>query len=209
MKWRAWVDCILISVTLFPRISLQEIVHNHTEHGEALLSVFLKDVPHVRNHPAEIAKLIAESPPEKQIHMLIINRNILAWLREQIAFFHQRGYYNIWVFDNASRFPKLLEFYESGPVAVFYAPANWGNLILNYAGIERLLQILQVPFVLTDPDIVPASTCPDDFVHEFLKMAEERAVSRIGPHLHDVSRSLISSLCGSAEAYGCRMSSPR
>eukprot|EP00404_Azadinium_spinosum_P004836 CAMPEP_0180473434 /NCGR_PEP_ID=MMETSP1036_2-20121128/30153_1 /TAXON_ID=632150 /ORGANISM="Azadinium spinosum, Strain 3D9" /LENGTH=371 /DNA_ID=CAMNT_0022480707 /DNA_START=1 /DNA_END=1114 /DNA_ORIENTATION=+ len=148
--------------------------------GRPLLDLLLGNLSHVKSHPPEIARKIAAAPPAKQIHVVIINRNILIWLRHQVDFFHSRGYFNIWVFDNASRYPALLRYYAQGPLAVFYAPANWGNLV---NGVEELFRKTALPFVLTDPDILPSAACPEDFVEQLLLLAESVGRARAGPHL--------------------------
>jgi hypothetical protein len=103
-------------------------------------------------------------------------KRLLTWLR-------RAGYEHVAVIDNASTWPPLLEFYEHLlEVQVMRLAENLGPYAFWHLGLHtRQL----VPFVVTDPDVVPAVTCPHDLVgrlHEALSTLPSSPV-KVGPSL--------------------------
>ena len=73
-----------------------------------------------------------------------------------------RGYKNIYIIDNASTYPPLLEFYQTVPHKVFRLKKNigfrslwktnlWYRFFFNY-------------YVYTDSDVLLVDNCPKDFL---------------------------------------------
>ncbi len=104
----------------------------------------------------------------KEIPIIINNFNRLTFLRMQIESLEKRGYRNICIIDNASTYPPLLEYYKSTPHTVFRLEKNMGYLALWESGIHKKFR--NRFFVYTDPDVVPADECPDDFMEHFYKL---------------------------------------
>lgn len=103
-------------------------------------------------------------------------RRLLLWLR-------QAGHTNVIVLDNASTWPPLLEFYASSPeLNVVGLPENRGPYALWHLGWHEMQE---GPFVVTDPDVVPAPTCPNDLVAQMVKAMETLPATpcKVGPSL--------------------------
>ena len=78
------------------------------------------------------------------------------------------GYQNIHIVDNASTNPEMRDFLADAPCEVHYMQKNWGHHVLWDSG-EFDDVILHQPYVLTDPDILPAADCPSDYVEHFYR----------------------------------------
>lgn len=96
------------------------------------------------------------------IPIIINNRNHLTYLKRLITSLEKRGYKNIFVIDNNSDFPPLLEYYEKIPYKVFLLDKNvgfcalWDTYVFN--------QFRDQFYVYTDSDIEIIEECPDDFM---------------------------------------------
>jgi len=103
----------------------------------------------------------------KQIPIIINNFNRLDSMKKLIESLEQRGYTNIFIIDNLSTYPPLLEYYKTCRYTVFRLDQNIGMTALWTSGIYRRFR--HDFFVYTDSDIVPLEECPDDFLLFFLK----------------------------------------
>ena len=103
-------------------------------------------------------------------------RRLVAWLR-------QAGHGNITVIDNGSTWPPLLAFYDKSPeLNVLRLTTNMGPYAFWHLG----MQVQQAaPFVVTDPDVVPAVACPSDLVERMLWAMETLPATpcKVGPSL--------------------------
>ncbi len=102
-----------------------------------------------------------------EIPIIINNRNRYSCLKRLIAALESRGYRNIYVIDNASTYPPLLEYYEKEySYRLIRLEKNVGHLSLWRTGlIDRFRSNY---FVYTDPDVLPIEDCPSDFLDCFL-----------------------------------------
>ncbi|MCJ7820714.1 MAG: hypothetical protein MUP53_05890 [Bacteroidales bacterium] len=79
------------------------------------------------------------SPPKncdyKQIPIIINNFNRLESMKLLISALEDRGYMNIYIIDNLSTYPPLLEFYKSCPYTVFRLEKNIGSNAFWLSGI--------------------------------------------------------------------------
>ncbi len=67
----------------------------------------------------------------------------------------------VYLLDNASTFPPLLEFYETTRHTVIHAGGNHGHKVgWSQGHIRRLAEGRR--FVYTDPDVLPVAECPSD-----------------------------------------------
>ena len=115
-----------------------------------------------------------------KIPIIINNRNRFLCLKAQINALVNRGYTNIYIIDNASSYPPLLDYYEHEcPYQVFRLNQNLGHLALWKSGIIK--QFRKDYFVYTDPDIIPSEACPADFMDVFLQvMKKYPLVEKVG-----------------------------
>lgn len=105
-----------------------------------------------------------------QIPIFINARDRLGCLRQLVDWLRQAGYGKIYILDNASTYPPLLDYYgtlEKQGVWVLKLRQNLGHTALWRSGILERLDI-RTPYIYTDPDILPLEECPKDFVVELL-----------------------------------------
>ncbi len=101
----------------------------------------------------------------KQIPIIINNYNRLTFLRDLIGCLERRGYRNLYIIDNHSTYPPLLEYYKTLPYKIFHLDRNLGYRAFILAGIYK--QFKNRFFVYTDSDIYLPDCCPDDFLKHF------------------------------------------
>jgi glycosyltransferase involved in cell wall biosynthesis len=115
----------------------------------------------------------------RKIPIIINNFNRLDYLKKLINSLEQRGYNNIYIIDNHSTYPPLLEYYEGCGYKVFRLEKNTGPFALWQTGIFRIFK--KDYFVYTDSDLLPVEECPDDFLLFFLKtLKKHKLASKIG-----------------------------
>jgi len=103
----------------------------------------------------------------KQIPIIINNFNRLDSMKKLIESLEKRGYTNIFIIDNLSTYPPLIEYYKTCRYTVFQLDRNIGWKALWKSGIYKKFR--NDFFVYTDSDVVPIEECPDDFLLFFLK----------------------------------------
>jgi len=107
-----------------------------------------------------------------KIPIIINNFNRLTYLKLLIESLTTRGYNNIYIIDNASTYPPLLEFYESCPHKVFRLSENIGYLSLWKKKIHK--QFRNKYFVYTDSDLLIHTDCPNNFMEYFYSIMRRR-----------------------------------
>lgn len=112
----------------------------------------------------------------KDIPIIINNFNRLTTLHQLIEALENRGYSNIYIIDNASTYPPLLDYYKQCPYKIFQLKENLGFKALWKSGLNK--QLCKDYFVYTDSDVVPAPYCPDDFLDYFLVQLKRHPFAR-------------------------------
>jgi hypothetical protein len=102
----------------------------------------------------------------KTIPVIINNFNRLSYLRELLRWLERAGMKNIYILDNASTYPPLLEFYKNSTHKIIYLGANLGHLALWKS--KYFNQFKSSFYIYTDPDVVPIEECPNDAIAQFL-----------------------------------------
>jgi glycosyltransferase involved in cell wall biosynthesis len=119
-------------------------------------------------------------PPKEidyhEVPVIINNFNRVVTLRKLIESLERRGYFNIYIIDNNSTYPPLLEYYKTCRYKVFRLDRNIGTLALWKSGIIR--QFASNFFVYTDSDVVPVDECPDDFMKFFIDVLKKHRLAR-------------------------------
>ena len=107
------------------------------------------------------------SPDWRDIPVFIVNRNRLEALRRLVDWLCAAGTRRVVVMDNASDYPPLLQYYEALPegVKVMRLTENHGPYVLWQQGVHK---VLDMPYVVTDSDVVPADFCPPDLIGALL-----------------------------------------
>jgi hypothetical protein len=123
------------------------------------------------------------TPDWRDIPVFIVNRNRLQALQRLVDWLLAAGTRRIVIFDNASNYPPLLQWYQALPAGVnaLLLPDNLGPYVLWQQGVHR---VLDTPFVLTDSDVVPASFCPADLIGALLRELQRFPdAKKVGPAL--------------------------
>ncbi len=105
------------------------------------------------------------------IPVVINNFNRVDCLTKLISWFEDAGMKNIYIIDNASSYPKLLEYYENCRHTVIKLSANIGYKSIWDTNIH--LWFKDLPYIYTDPDIIPIEDCPKDCVKHFLDLLDK------------------------------------
>ncbi len=112
----------------------------------------------------------------REIPIIINNLNRLSTLRVLIDALVSRGYTNIYILDNASTYPPLLEYYKSCPFTVFYLGQNLGFKALWKSPLRK--RFCGDYYIYTDSDVVPTDYCPKDFIDHFLRELKRHPLAR-------------------------------
>jgi hypothetical protein len=107
----------------------------------------------------------------RDIPIFINARDLVTPLKRLVTWLLEGGYSRIYILDNDSSYPPLLEFYAAirGEVTVLPLGANVGHKALWDLGILEHLGI-STPFVYSDPDIVPIDECPKQVLEFYLEV---------------------------------------
>ena len=103
------------------------------------------------------------------IPIIIINFNQLYYLKQLVNFLVLRKFQNIIIVDNNSTFQPLLDYYKDLPanVTVEYMTKNYGHMVF-FKSKELKKKYSKGFFVVTDADIVPNKSLPEDFMKQMI-----------------------------------------
>lgn len=120
----------------------------------------------------------------KNIPIVILNRDRLYPLIEQVEALHSKGYHNIIIIDNQSTFEPLLEWYKTSGLDVFYNTLTENSCHafrdLVYMGHPKFTQIISDWYVFNDSDIIPVESAPDNFIEDLIKYAIKYKKDKVG-----------------------------
>lgn len=108
---------------------------------------------------------------DKDIPIIINNFNRLTTLLKLINSLSERGYDNIYIIDNNSTYPPLLEYYEKCPYKIFRLKQNLGYKALWKSGLSK--QFCNDYYIYTDSDVVPVNECPVDFINTIFTLLKK------------------------------------
>lgn len=119
----------------------------------------------------------------EQYPVFIICRDLVTWLKRTVAWLEKSGQTEIYLIDNDSRYPPLLDYYAKTPHTVIRLGENIGkrgpwkrDVIAKYAKGRR--------FVVTDPDIEPIAECPFDLFDRCSEVLDaDPKLVKVGPSL--------------------------
>lgn len=112
----------------------------------------------------------------REIPIIINNYNRLTTLRRLIDALTSRGYSRIYILDNDSSYPPLLEYYATCPFEVIRLGRNIGFKALWES--EARKRFCGDYYAYTDSDVVPAEDCPADFMDHFLRELRRHPLAR-------------------------------
>lgn len=112
----------------------------------------------------------------KEIPIVINNFNRLTTLKLLLESLTVRGYKKIYILDNASTYPPLLEFYRTCPFEVIYLNQNIGFKALWKSSAKK--RFCNDYYIYTDSDVIPAEYCPSDFIDYLLVELKKHPLAR-------------------------------
>jgi hypothetical protein len=107
----------------------------------------------------------------RDIPVIINNFNRIIYLEKQIEWLEKAGMRHIFIIDNASTYPELLDYYTHSKHTVIKLTANIGYKALWDTSIH--LWFKGLPYIYTDPDVLPIDECPLDVVRYFQEVLEQ------------------------------------
>ena len=99
----------------------------------------------------------------KQYPVFLTCRDKVTPLIALISWLEKVGQTNIYLLDNNSSFPPLLDFYKETQHKVFYLNQNLGGRALWWSGLLDTLRI-QSRYIVSDSDVIPIEDCPDSAI---------------------------------------------
>jgi hypothetical protein len=106
----------------------------------------------------------------KTIPVIINNYNRLECMTKLIASLENRGYSNIYIIDNNSTYPPLLDYYKGCKYTVYRLKDNVGYMALWKTDIYKKFR--RSFYVYTDSDVLLDESCPDDFMAKFVNILD-------------------------------------
>lgn len=115
----------------------------------------------------------------RDIPVIINNFNRLEWLKQLIAWLEKAGMKNIFIIDNVSNYPPLLDYYETTKHTVIKLGANLGYKSVWDTKIH--LWFKGLPYIYTDPDVLPLDECPLDVIEHFRNLlCNHKDITKVG-----------------------------
>ena len=115
----------------------------------------------------------------QDIPVIINNFNRIDYLLKQINWLEKAGMRNIFIIDNASDYPELLEWYNNSKYTVIMLNANIGYRAIWDTFIH--LWFKGLPYIYTDPDVIPVEECPLDAVKYFQEILNtHQEINKVG-----------------------------
>lgn len=152
------------------------MIHFITKHIPLNIKVFLYNKIQKWKLDFLIKNLIFSFLPKpnsyKDIPIIINNYNRLDYLKRLIHSLEIRGYKNIYIIDNQSTYPPLLDYYKNAcSYHIFMLDRNVGYKAIWDTGIYE--QFKKSYYVYTDSDMCIDDLCPDDFMLHFINILKK------------------------------------
>ena len=108
----------------------------------------------------------------QNIPIFIICRDKVNDLAMLVDWFHARDFERIYLIDNDSSYPPLLDYYSTTNCEVIKLGANLGagspwirNVVQKYAPDSY--------YIVSDPDVIPIKECPDDAISHLYELLQK------------------------------------
>jgi hypothetical protein len=101
------------------------------------------------------------------VPIIINNRNRFTFLKLMVDQLQSFGYKHIYILDNDSSYPPLLEYYKTVNAEVIFLKKNRGYRALWLT--DTFAKFKNGYYVYSDPDILLQKDCPKDFVYQLYK----------------------------------------
>lgn len=106
----------------------------------------------------------------RDIPVVINNFNRLDPLRRLVDWLQRAGMRRVYILDNDSSYPPLLDYYRSAPCEVIYRGVN--GRAYGFFSSSVFLRFCRDYYIYTDPDVVPTEECPLDAVHHLFELLQ-------------------------------------
>ena len=120
----------------------------------------------------------------KNIPIVILNRDRLYPLIDQVNALRKKGYNNIIIIDNQSTYQPLLDWYKQDGLDVFYNDVtdNSCHAFRDLVNMRhpKFLEIISDWYVFNDSDIIPLDTVPDNFINDLIDYAVRHNKTKVG-----------------------------
>ena len=103
--------------------------------------------------------------------VIINNFNRLEYLQNMIGWLELVGMTKIYIIDNLSTYPPLLEFYKKTKYKVYRLDKNVGHEALWKTHLQ--MRFCKNYYIYTDPDLIPIKECPKDFIKYFYDVLDK------------------------------------
>ncbi len=125
-------------------------------------------------NPLEYALAIPQTFSVSEIPIFINSRDRLGTLKILLDWLKRAGQRRIYILDNDSTYPDLLEFYRhldenESTVQVLRLKKNFGHTALWDSKVLEILHV-DTPYVYTDSDVVPSEDCPLDVLGDLMQV---------------------------------------
>lgn len=120
----------------------------------------------------------------KDIKIVILNRDRLYPLIEQVDALKSRGYNNITIIDNQSAYQPLLDWYKESDLDIFYNDVTenschaFRDLVL--IGHPKFKEIVSNWYVFNDSDIIPIESVPENFIQDLIDFSKKHDRPKVG-----------------------------
>lgn len=119
-----------------------------------------------------------EVVPRRDVPVVLLSRDQLSPLRALVAWLEDTGHERLILLDNASTYPPLLDYLAASPHEVVRVGANLAQTAPWETGVVTELKL---PFVVSDPDLLPDEACPADALEYFQELLlRHRAFDKAG-----------------------------
>lgn len=125
---------------------------------------------------------ISQNKNYKTIPIIIISFNQLLYLKKIISYLKENDYLNLVIIDNNSSYEPLLNYFDEikDTVTIYRLSENLGHMVF-WKKKEIFEKYNKGYYIVTDADIVPNKSCPDDFVLKFKKILDRTPkLSKVG-----------------------------
>jgi len=116
-----------------------------------------------------------------EIPIVLNNRNRYTYLKDLVNWLQNAGYKNIFILDNESDYPQLLEYYKKTTAKVIYLKENVGYKALWQTEFYKVLK--DKYYIYSDADLIPGQQCPADFVYRLYTILKKYNAEKCGPAL--------------------------
>src|SRR5690606_36100157 len=93
--------------------------------------------------------------------VFIICRDRVSALTQLIGWLESVGLKNIYLIDNDSTYPDLVNYLNISPYQVIFTRKNVGHTVAWTEGLRKTLCYGEY-YIVSDPDVIPDESCPDD-----------------------------------------------